>query len=373
VILTGLLIGGSVYLDRKGVPVTGRVTGRQERVFVGREPSGDWRRSYASGSRSLARWRGSRTGGTAAQRDRPTARRDDVMHALVLAMFPALVAWTGAPPCPAPADIQKTIGFPVMPRTQMADHCMYELTGQYRGAFVTLHYQPATRAPDLYADIRQRVKGILGANAKPDPLTLGEGGLAYSSMGKKEAAAVSKGQLYHVEMDYDLFENLKVRDDAAVRVVELAMGAAPASTAAAAPFDACMLATNAEVGEIAGAKPEMVKFYDAPTASFGGTHCDYGDGSIRVYQGKAPAEALEATLKAYKADKQPRVPVGGIGDKAFFMIPKPDDKYNRLGLLAVTAGPRVVQLTLDANGDEPIEATKPRLEKLAKLVLPRLK
>ena len=63
----------------------------------------------------------------------------------------------------------------------------------------------------------------------------------------------------------------------------------------------------------------------------------------------------------------------GVGENAFFMIPMPDDKYNRLGLLAVYAGPRVVQLTLDARGDEPIEATRPRLERLAGLILPRLR
>lgn len=33
---------------------------------------------------------------------------------------------------------------------------------------------------------------------------------------------------------------------------------------------------------------------------------------------------------------------------------------------------RVVQFILDANGQEPIEATLPRLEKLAQLVVPRL-
>jgi hypothetical protein len=297
--------------------------------------------------------------------------------AAVLVMVPALVASTGrhagAPPCPAPADIEKTIGFPVMSRAQVSDHCMYELTGQYRGAFVVLHFQPATRAGDVYAEIRRNVRGAKGANATPDPLSLGEGGLAYASVGKKEAAAVSKGRLYHVEVDYDLFDDLKLRDDAAIRVVELAMRAVPAGTAAATPFDACMLATNAEVGEIAGEKPEMVKFWDPPTTSLGGTHCDYGDGSIRVYMGKDPAAALESSLRAFKADKQPRVPVGGIGSKAFFMIPIPGDKYNRLGLLAVYTGSRVLQLTLDAQGEEPIEATKPRLERLAKLVLPRVK
>lgn len=46
VVITGLLVGGSVYLDRNGVPVTGRVIGRHERVIVGHEPSGQWRRYY---------------------------------------------------------------------------------------------------------------------------------------------------------------------------------------------------------------------------------------------------------------------------------------------------------------------------------------
>jgi hypothetical protein len=279
---------------------------------------------------------------------------------------------TGAAPCPTPADIETTIGFPVKAHPQVSDRCMYELTGQYRGAFVTLSYQPATRADDLFADIRKRVKGIKGVNAQPDRLSIGEGGLGYSSIGKKEAATVSQGQLYHVEMDYDLFESLKFREDAAVRVIELAMRTAPAGKSAAS-FDACQLATNAEVSQIAEEKPEFARFWPAPEASLGGSHCDYGGGSIRVYQGKAPAAALDATLKSFKADKEPRVPVPGIGDKAFFMIPMPDNKYNRLGLLAVYAGPRVVQLTLDAQGDEPIESTRPRLERLARLVLPRLR
>jgi hypothetical protein len=278
---------------------------------------------------------------------------------------------TGTPPCPTVADIETAIGFPVKAIPMPIDRCMYELTGQYRGAFVTLSYQPATRANDVFADIRKRVK-VKGLDAQPDRLSLGEGGWGYGSMGKKEAATVSQGQLYHVEMDYDLFESLNLREDAAIRVVELAMRTAPASKGAAS-LDACMLATNAEVSQIAEEKPEFVRFWPAPTASLGGSHCDYGGGSIRVYQGKAPAAALDATLKSFKADKEPRVPVQGIGDKAFFMIPLPNDKNNRLGLLSVYAGPRVVQLTLDAQRDEPIEATRPRLERLARLVLPRLR
>ena len=277
----------------------------------------------------------------------------------------------GTVSCPTPAVIETTIGFPVKPVHLLSDRCMYELTGQYRGAFVTLTYQPATRANDVYAEIRQRVK-VKGVNAKPDAVSLGEGGWGYGSMGKKEAATVSRGRLYHVELDYNLFERLALREDAAVRVLDVAIRQAPADKPAAS-FDACMLATNAEVSEITEEKPEFAKFWSAPAASFGGAHCDYDGGSIRVYQGNAPAAALDATLKTFKADKQPRVPVAGLGEKAFFMIPMPDNKYNRLGLLAVYAGPRVLQLTLDAHGDEPIEATRPRLERLARLVLPRLR
>ena len=293
----------------------------------------------------------------------------------VLALAFGLVAWSGdsagAAPCPAPADIETSIGFPVKAHPQVSDRCMYELTGQYRGAFVTLSYQPATRADDLFADMRKRVKGIKGANAQPDRLSIGEGGLGYSSLGKKEAATVAQGRLYHVEMDFNLFEDLSLREDAAVRVIALAMRAAPAAKSTAS-FDACQLATNAEVSQIAEERPEFAKFWSAPEASFGGAHCQYDGGSIQVYHGKASAAALESNLKAFKADKEPRVPVQGVGDKAFFMIPMPNNEYNRFGLLAVYAGDRVLQLVLDAQGDESIEATKPRLERLARLVLPRL-
>jgi hypothetical protein len=286
-------------------------------------------------------------------------------------------AFRSAPRCPSLADIETAIGYPVKTRPVPIDGCMYELTGQYQGVFVTLSYQPATRAEDVYADIRQGVKAK-GMNAQPDRLKLGEGGWGYGSRGKREAAAVSQGRLYHVEMDFDLFDSMNVREDAAVRVIELAMrtaGAAAAPTAtgtSAAALDACTLATNAEMGQVGEEKVEFVKYWDAPTASYGGSHCDYSNGSIRVYEGKGAAANFEGLLKALKADKQPRVPVAGIGDKAFFMIPIPDDKYKRLGLLAVYAGPRVLQLILDAKGEEPIEATRPRLERLARLVLPRL-
>ena len=45
-VTAGLMVGASLWLDRKGVPVTGRVAAKQERILVGHEPSGQWRRYY---------------------------------------------------------------------------------------------------------------------------------------------------------------------------------------------------------------------------------------------------------------------------------------------------------------------------------------
>jgi hypothetical protein len=279
---------------------------------------------------------------------------------------------TAKPPCPTVADIETAIGFPVKAVPVPVDGCMYEVTGRYRGVMVSLLYQPATRANDVFAQVKKNTK--LASGKEPTRLSLGDGGWASA----REAAVVSQGQLYYVEMSYSGFSRSTFREDAPVRVAEVAIRTAPGDKRAAsggagnsaASLDACTLATNAEVSQIAEERPEIAKFWSAPTASFGGSHCDYGGGSIRVYQGKAAAAALEATLKEFK---EPRAPVQGVGEKAFFMIPYPTDKYKRLGLLAVYAGPRVVQLTLDAQGDEPLTATRPRLERLARLVLPRLR
>ena len=121
-----------------------------------------------------------------------------------------VLARTGAAPCPTPAQIETAIGFPVKTHPMVADQCMYELTGRYQGAFVTLSYQPATRADDLFRAIRQRVK-VKGMDAQPDRVSLGEGGWGYGSRGKQEAATVSQGRLYHVDLEYDLFDSMKLR------------------------------------------------------------------------------------------------------------------------------------------------------------------
>jgi hypothetical protein len=150
----------------------------------------------------------------------------------------------------------------------------------------------------------------------------------------------------------------------------LSVGGAAAPVAAQA--GACALATNEEVQKVAEVDPMFARFWQPPEA-LGQSRCEYSGGSLEVYGGKSPEAAFERTLETFKAQKEPRVPVAGLGDRAFFMIPKPNDPNQRIGLLAVYAGPRVVVLTLDAHGKEPVAAVRPRLESFARLVLPRIR
>jgi hypothetical protein len=101
--------------------------------------------------------------------------------------------------------------------------CMYELTGRYRGVFIELTTQPATRADEVYAELRRIAKGMNGQNATPDPVELGEGGLAFGSGSMSRAAVVAKGRLYQANMQYMGFETIGDQKDAMVRVLELAI------------------------------------------------------------------------------------------------------------------------------------------------------
>jgi hypothetical protein len=151
-------------------------------------------------------------------------------------------------------------------------------------------------------------------------------------------------------------------------------------TAQAAPAvggsksDVCSLATDEEFQKAHGINPVIGLIPSTPegTDMVWGPHCDYSDGSIDLFTEKSPSSELERVLTLTKGGKQ-RVPVQGLGQRAFFTTIYPDDQYRRRGFLAVLLGPKIVTISMDPNGDEPLEATRPKLEGLAKLVLPRVK
>ena len=63
----------------------------------------------------------------------------------------------------------------------------------------------------------------------------------------------------------------------------------------------------------------------------------------------------------------------GLGRSAFFTTIYPDDKYRRRGLIAISLGDRILAISMDPSGDEPLDTTRPKLEGLAKLVMARVK
>ena len=148
----------------------------------------------------------------------------------------------------------------------------------------------------------------------------------------------------------------------------------PAAQAAPAN-DVCTLATDTEFQQAQGINPAIgIIPVDAPvlTEMVWGPHCDYSPGSIDLFSKKSPEAELERVLKLTEGGKQ-RAPVQGLGRPAFFTTIYPDDKYRRRGLIAITLGNQILAISMDPEGDEPLEATRPKLEGLAKLVMARVK
>jgi hypothetical protein len=149
-----------------------------------------------------------------------------------------------------------------------------------------------------------------------------------------------------------------------------------ALTAQGAPAsDVCELATDAEFQKAQGINPAIGIIPGDPpvlTQMVWGPHCDYSPGSIDLFTKKPPAAELDRVLQLMKGGKQ-RVPVQGLGKPAFFTTIYPDDEYRRRGFLAISLGDQILAISMDPPGDESPEATRPKLEGLAKLVLPRLK
>ena|SRR5690349_4882467 len=156
------------------------------------------------------------------------------------------------------------------------------------------------------------------------------------------------------------------------RVVWAAALTAQATPAAGS--DVCALASSEEFQKAHGINSAIGLLPDTPQATemTWGPHCDYSNGSIDLFVRKTPSAELDRVLTLMQGGKQ-RTPVQDLGQRAFFTTVYPDDQYRRRGFLAVFLGPRVVTFSMDPQGSEPLEATRPKLESLAKLVVPRVK
>jgi hypothetical protein len=137
-----------------------------------------------------------------------------------------------------------------------------------------------------------------------------------------------------------------------------------------APPDVCSLATSEEFQRAHGVNPKIGILPDTPeyTKVSWGHHCDFSQGAIDLFTSKAE---LERVLGLTHATKD-RAAVSGLGKSAFFTVVYPGDKYRERGLLAIDTGKQLVAVSLDHDEADPVATTRPKLEGLAKLVLPRL-
>ena len=133
---------------------------------------------------------------------------------------------------------------------------------------------------------------------------------------------------------------------------------------------ACTLITRADVQKATGRNP----YADPEAAGQGGWICNIGTTELKVYSGPKASEAFESTLKGFKLDKEPRIPAPAFGDRAFFLHPKPINKYQgNVGFLVAPAGDHLLVLSVDAPSGQSAESTRPALESLMKVVTARLR
>ncbi|MBX3303333.1 MAG: hypothetical protein KF693_14050 [Nitrospira sp.] len=136
-----------------------------------------------------------------------------------------------------------------------------------------------------------------------------------------------------------------------------------------AGVEACSLITRADVKNATGRDP----FVDAEPAGQGGWMCNVGIGELKVYSGPKSWETWESTLKSFKMDKEPQTQAPGFGERAYFLYPKPANKYQgNVAVLVTKSGNHTLVLSLDAPDGKSAESMRPALESLMKTILSRL-
>jgi hypothetical protein len=84
---------------------------------------------------------------------------------------------------------------------------------------IELAVQPAQRADDIFAELRQRVRLARGESAEAERISIGEGGWAYGAGSQSEAAARSGGKVYRARMTYPMRTTSPDRKNAMVQLV----------------------------------------------------------------------------------------------------------------------------------------------------------
>ena len=136
------------------------------------------------------------------------------------------------PTCFSADDVKNALGFDARSLTGgmrnfgTMSMCGFVATDDAKlpGVTVTATISPASHADTTFDRMQQVVKMSKGGNAQPDPIQLGERGLAYSTASQARAAAVTNGKLYSVEMGFAAVSNFGDKKDGMVKLLRKLMG-----------------------------------------------------------------------------------------------------------------------------------------------------
>ena len=107
--------------------------------------------------------------------------------------------------CLGADQVSRTVGFPVKVLPQGTrtygdtEICAYQAVDN-QGVFVSLIMQPEGGEEDPIANVRSGAKVMLGAQADADPVAIGDGGYAYGSESKSEAAVKKGNRVYSADI-----------------------------------------------------------------------------------------------------------------------------------------------------------------------------
>ena len=150
---------------------------------------------------------------------------------LALAQLAALAHWgerasAASSSCPPAEQVSTAAGFPLTFVQSLGggpagwNICQYEMSGRYRGNFLMLRNQPASRASSIYEDLKRGAKAMKGQDAEADRLDLGSGGWAYGSNSQSDAAAVVGERVYRATLDYSMAGSIGDQKEAMVRILK---------------------------------------------------------------------------------------------------------------------------------------------------------
>jgi hypothetical protein len=139
---------------------------------------------------------------------------------------------SSSPSCVNAADVKDALGFEVkdltrgMKRYGPMSSCGFAAADENTLPGVTVQFtiEPASEADKRFNDMRDAVTTARGTATEPDPITVGERGMAYRTSSRTMAAAVKGGQLYSVEVRYGAVSKFGDKQEGTVTLLRKLMG-----------------------------------------------------------------------------------------------------------------------------------------------------